>query len=249
MKANFFNCPRCGANLDQAGNTLLCSCGWNGLKNSKPIKIIQRAIASGMVGLGVVLMAVFAYVGMWGSASFKIIPLKVQELSGTLGEKSFDQLTDICMGLKRYDCVENAFQSYFNSSQDIELLGQLGEFQYRRKAQDRSMESFYRYFSGKGKSIKAAYTYGKLLEEKGQKDKALEYYKYALSLDTDSIQMTVMRRYIDLLVRTGQRGKAMAELRSYGPKVRQASELVKQEFSRWNKLVVGSGVSGTDNQG
>ena len=248
MKTNFFNCPRCGASLDQAGNTLVCSCGWNGLKNPKQIKAIQRTIAKGILGLGVALMAVFAYVGMWGSASFQIIPLKAQQLSGTLGEKSFDRLTDICMDLKKYDCVEGAFQSYHKSSSDIELLGQLGEFQYRRKALDRSMESFYRYFSGKGKSIKAAYTYGKVLEENGQKDKALEYYKYALSLDTDSIQVSVMRRYIDLLVRTGQRGRAMAELRSYGPKVAKASELVKQEFSRWNKLVVGVRGSDTDNQ-
>ena len=247
MKMNLFNCPLCGSHLEQAGNTLVCSCGWNALKNPKRIRAIQRAIAKGILGLGVVLMAVFVYVGMWGASSLSIIPLKAQVLSGTLKQSSFDRLKDICMGLKRYDCVEGAFRSYYKSSSDIELLGQLAEFQYRRRATNRSMESFYQYFSKKGRSLKVAYTYGKLLEEQNQSQKALEYYKYALSLDTSSIQVSVMRRYIGLLVKMGQKSKAVAELQLYGSKIDNASQLVKQEFSRWNQLVANSGVSNHSN--
>ncbi len=236
---NQINCPVCGANLNKAGHTVFCKCGWSKSFNNKKIMAMQKQIAKGIFIAGFALMSSIVYIGNWGSHSLSIIPLKARQWTGQLNEQSFDRLKNMCMELKKYNCVEKAHSSFFNSSDNLEILEQLGEFQYRRKKINPASESYNQYFTKKGRSVKAAYNYARILEKQGHVDSALSYYKYALSVKPNKVQITVMRSYIDLLMKAGKRSKAKAVLLKFKPILKRSNSLVQQEYDRWNKKVNG----------
>ena len=168
------------------------------------------------------LMGLVVYLGNWGSSSIKIAPLKVQQWTGQLNEQSFSRLTETCMKLKKYNCVEKAHSSFFHSSSDLKVLEQLGEFQYRRKKLSKASATYNKYFTKKGNSIKAAYNYARILEEQKQVKHALSYYEYALKAQPNTVQITVMRSYINLLVKTGQVNKAKQVLAQFKPLLKRS---------------------------
>ena len=236
---NKLNCPVCGAKLNKAGHTVFCKCGWNKSFNNKQLMAMQKQIAKGLFIAGFGLMSTIIYIGNWGSHSFSIIPLKARQWTGQLNTQSFDRLKNICMELKKYNCVEKAHRSFFNSSDKLEVLEQLGEFQYRRKKINSASNSYNQYFTNKGRSVKAAYNYARVLEKQGHVDSALSYYKYALGVRPNTVQITVMRSYIDLLMKAGKRSKAKAELLKFKSILKRSGSLVQQEYDRWNKKVNG----------
>ena len=236
---NQINCPVCGASLNKAGHTVFCKCGWNKSFNNKKIMAMQKQIAKGIFIAGFALMSTIVYIGNWGPHSLSIIPLKARQWTGQLNEQSFDRLKNTCMELKKYNCVEQAHSSFFNSSDKLEVLEQLGEFQYRRKKINQASKSYNQYFTKKGRSVKAAYNYARVLEKQGHVDSALSYYKYALSVKPNTVQITVMRSYIDLLMKAGKRNKARMELLKFKPILKRSNSLVQQEYDRWNKKVNG----------
>ncbi|MYE07719.1 MAG: hypothetical protein F4X95_03085 [Oligoflexia bacterium] len=236
-----FNCPVCGSKANKAGHTLFCKCGWSKSLNKKTEMMIQKNIVKNIFIAGFGLMALAMYLGHWGSASLKIAPLKISQWTGQLNKDSFTKLSDICASLKKYDCVEKAHISFFRSSGNLEILEQLGDFQYRRKKFNQANKTYNQYFTNKGNSVKAAYNYARILEKAGNTEAALSYYKYALEARPGTIQVTVMRSYIDLLVKSGQRNKAKQELLKLKPLLSRVGSLVKQEYNRWNKQVISHG--------
>ena len=236
---NNINCPVCGAKLNKAGHTLFCKCGWHKSLNKKQQMAIQKHITKGILIAGFGLMSSIMYVGNWGSHSLSIIPLKARQWTGQLNTNSFNKLKNICMELKKYNCVESAHSSFFRASNKLEVLEQLGEFQYRRKKFDSAGKTYNQYFTKKGRSVKSAYNYARVLEKQGHVDSALSYYKYALSVRANTVQITVMRAYIDLLMKAGQQSKAKAELLKFKPILKRSGSLVQQEYDRWSKKVNG----------
>lgn len=235
---NFSNCPVCGSKIKKAGNTLFCECGWHKSMNKKQEMKVQNKIAKGIFIAGLGLMSFIVYFSHWGSSSFTILPLKVRQWTGQLNEQSFSKLTNVCMSMKKYNCVEKAHNSFFHSSDDLKILEQLGDFQYRRKRFNQAAKTYKQYFTRKGKSVKAAYNYAHILEVQGQTDFALSYYEYALKARPGTVQVTVMRSYIDLLVKSGQVSKAKQELLKLKPLLKRAGSLVQQEYDRWKKQTI-----------
>ena len=233
------SCPVCGAKLNKASHTVFCKCGWHKSLNKKKEMAIQKQIVKGIFIAGFGLMTSIIYLGTWGSHSLSIIPLKARQWTGQLNEQSFDKLKSICMDMKKYNCVEKAYSSFFKSSGKLDVLEQLGEFQYRRKKINLASKTYNQYFTKKGRSVKAAYNYARVLEKQGHVNEALSYYKYALSVRPHKVQITVMRSYIDLLMKSGQRRKARAVLLKFKPILKRSNSLVQQEYDRWNKKVNG----------
>ncbi len=232
------NCPVCGTKLSKAGNTLFCECGWHKAGSNKQERTAQKKIAKNIFLLGLALMSAVIYLGNWGSSSLKIVPLKARQFTGLLNEKSFASLKNVCMSLKKYDCVESAHKSFFKSSGRPEVLESLGEFQYRRNKFGEASKTYNRYFSNKGNSVKSAYNYARILEKSDDTKSALSYYKYALKAKPGVVQVTVMRSYIDLLVKSGQKNIAQAELMKLKPMLNRAGSLVKQEYESLQKQVI-----------
>ena len=235
---NFINCPNCGNKIKKTGNTLHCQCGWHKSLNQTKERQIQNKIAKNIFIAGLTLMGFVVYVGNWGSASLTIMPLKARQWTGTLNEKSFQKLTSLCLQLKKYNCTENAHRSFFRSSNDMKILAKLGEFQYRRNRLESASKTYKEYFTKKGSSVKAAYNYARILEKQGQVEFALSYYKYALNARPNTVQITVMRAYINLLVKSGQVNKARQELVKFKPILKRSGSLVQQEYERWQKQTI-----------
>ena len=236
---NILNCPVCSAKVQKAGHTVFCACGWSKSFNTPASNHMQKNVTKGLIIAGLGLMAGFAYLGYWGGNSLTIAPLKVRQWTGSLDQKSFSELKRICMGLKKYDCVEKATESYFQSSKDLAILEELGHFQYRRRKFQSAEKTYNLYFTNKGRSVKTAYNYAKILESAGKTKEALSYYQYALSAKADTVQISVMRSYIDLLLKSGNVAQAKKELLQLEPLLKRAGSLVQQEYDRWNKQVNG----------
>ena len=235
---HIINCPVCGSKVNKAGHTLFCKCGWSKSFNKKAETKIQHKITKSIVIAGIGIMGAIVYIGNWGPSSIKIAPLKIRQWTSQLDTQSFTNLKNICMSLKKYDCVEKAHSSFFKSSGDLKVLEQLGDFQYRRKRFNQAYKTYSQYFTRKGKSVKAAYNYARILEQLGQTEFALSYYKFALSVQPGVIQVTVIRSYIDLLVKSGQSNKARQELMKLKPLLKRAGSLVQQEYKRWEKQTI-----------
>ena len=234
---NTLNCPACGGKLQTAGNTNFCKCGWSKSFNKTREKEMNWSIARNMLFASFFVVGFMVYFGYWGSASLQIIPLKVQQWTGSLSPSSFAKLKTVCMELKKYNCVESAHTSFFQSSKELEVLEQLGEFQYRRNRFSAASQTYNLYFTQKGSSIKAAYNYARLLEKENQIDMALSYYEYALKARPNTLQITVMRAYIDLLIKVGKPEKAKQALIQLRPFLKASNPIVQQEYNKWSKKV------------
>ena len=239
MKTNFLNCKVCGSKLKKSGQTVFCQCGWHAPVNNKKIVQLDKKVIKGIVVASFALMLGVAYLGYWGSASLNIIPLKAAQWTDSLDQAAFAELKNICMALKKYDCVERAYTSFYRSSHDLQALSELGHFQYRRKDFHSAAQTYQHYFKNQGRDVTAAYNFARLLEKSNKPADAEKYYKFALMSRPGVIQVTVMRAYIDLLVKTGQIQKARRELFEFKPILKRAGALVQQEYSRWQKQVSG----------
>ena len=120
----------------------------------------------------------------------------------------------------------------------MKILAKLGEFQYRRNRLESASKTYKEYFTKKGSSVKAAYNYARILEKQGQVEFALSYYQYALNARPNTVQITVMRAYINLLVKSGQVNKARQELVKFKPILKRSGSLVQQEYERWQKQTI-----------
>lgn len=238
MKHNH-NCPLCASPLHSVGQSLLCrGCGWNKVNNGSTQKKLQNRISKGVLAVGVSLMLALIYVGHFGAYSVKVLPLKIQQLTGGLDSASHARLIQICTDLKQYDCMEKAHLSYFHSSRDVKVLEKLARLQSQRNKPGEALKTYHLYFQNKGQDFKAAYSYARLLETKGQKKLALKYYRYALSAGAgDTLRVSVMRSYIRFLVAEGKTYRAKRELAKIRPRIKKSSALVQQEYSRWQAQV------------
>ena len=232
-----FNCPLCGEKFNKAGKTFFCQCGWHKSCNKKIQSRIQKEVAKGIVMAGIGLMAGIVYINHWGTSSFKAMPLKIAQWTDQLNESSFTSLKKMCLELKKYDCVEQAHHSFLRSSGNLEVLAELGNFQYRRRKFKAASMTYNQYFTKKGKDVKAAYNYARILEKEGKAKSALSYYEYALTMHSNTIQVTIIRSYINLLVKSGQHNKARQQLLKLKPLLKNASVLVQQEYDRWNQQI------------
>lgn len=243
---NITNCPVCNLKTNKIGNTFLCRCGWSQSFNQKAYKKMQNKIVSGIIIAGILFIGSLAYIGTWGGSSFKVATLQIQQLTGHFDKSSFKELKQICFNLKKYDCVEQVYKSFFKSSNDLQILEELGEFQYNRDKLKEATKTYNLYFTKKGRSTKAAYLYGLILEQHGQFKHALNYYKYSLTMSKGITKFTAINSYINLLVQLKQFRKAKRALNLLKPFLKTKSMktkniLVKQEYQRLKKQIVRKG--------
>ncbi len=224
-------CPICASQaLKRVGDTVSCQCGWYKSFNKVHSSRLQSKVVKNLFIAGFMLMGVVFYVNQWGSHSLSIMPLKARQWTGLLNQDSYKKLQSICMQLKKYNCVESVHYSYFRSSKDLQALHSLGELQYRRGAFNKAGDTYKMYFNKEGRGVKPAYNYARILEKLGHNKHALKYYKYALSADKKIVQVSVMRAYINLLVKQGFKSKAAKELKAFKKLVKRSTAYVQQEY-------------------
>lgn len=213
------NCPRCGNQVNQVSNTLICKCGWT---YSKSEETSQGPVILGMILTCTLVAASLFHFFQWGSYGFKVF-------FATPAEK-----LEICMDLKKYDCVENNYEKLFQSTSDIKHLEELGEFQFKREKFQEATQTYKLYFAQKGQSYKAAYYYAHSLAKTGELDSAIQYFDSILRSKPQVLMVTVMESYLEVLVSNNRIGKAR-EILTWINKANKGAVNTSDQIAAWKR--------------
>lgn len=207
----FGACPRCKQDIDASRrqqNPIICNhCGFVHPDESD---VIQNQIESrSIIYFGLLsALAIAAYIQAmtWDQHALSIIPIKVREVLGSTSPSDWEQKAQICMDLKRYDCVE---QQYSNSAKvDGKLYARLGLFQMQREKYEDAAKSFNIFFNNGLDDLDAAYAYAQALIKIGQADQAAKYFELVLNARPDVVQITVIEKYVRMLIEQNRLSEA-----------------------------------------
>lgn len=186
-------CPRCNLQLKKVGQTLICDCGW---MSSRKKESSQAYVITGMILSFVLVAGALFHFFQWGGHGFKILFAGAE-----------DKL-EICMDLKKYDCVEKNYQTLFDKTGDLKQLEELGELQFKREKFQASKKTYALYFSKEGKAYKSAYYYAHSLAKTGDLEMAIQYFDSILKSNPSVLMVTIMESYLQILVSNNRIDKA-----------------------------------------
>lgn len=191
------NCPRCGLQTKTVGTSLICGCGWNSASKKEGS---QKSIVFGLFLSFTLSAGLLFHFFEWGSHALDIVFADSTEK------------VKICMDLKKYDCVEKAYQAGFDKTGDINILVELGELQFKRERFKEAKDTYALYFSKDGKDYKAAYYYAHSLVKAGDIDLAIKYFDSILQSNTSVLMVTVTESYLEVLISNNRLRKAQEVL-------------------------------------
>ena len=217
------NCPRCSHVPEKIKNTLICKCGWT---HSTKEEASQKTVIIGMVLVFTLVAGSLFHVFQWGSYGFSVFfadPAKKLE---------------ICMNLKKYDCVEKNYKALHQSTGDLKHLEELGEFQFKREKFKMASETYRQYFSKKGTSYKAAYYYAHSLVKTGDIESAIQYFDSIVRSKPHVLMVTIMESYLEVLVSNNRIGKAK-EILSWVNEANKGALNTENQIQLWrNKFSI-----------
>ena len=213
------NCPRCGSEPKAIKNTLVCECGWT---HSKKEEASQKPVIIGMLLSFTLCIGLLLHFFEWGSYGIGILFADTKEKS------------EICMDLKKYECVEKNYEKIYQATKSLEDLEKLAEFQFKLEKFEKATKSYSTYFAEKGSSYKAAYYYAHALVKVGDLDAAITYFDTILSQRPKTLMVTVMESYLEILVSHNRIQKAKQVL-DVVSKVSKGSQETQSQIAAWKK--------------
>lgn len=242
MKA-FEACPRCKLDISEERkkiSPLICNhCGYSlSAEEEKHTAQGEKhtiVVFSSMLGL---ILFSFIQLMNWDSYSLEIIPLKIKDTLGMSSPANMDRTAEICMELKKWDCVET---NYSHAGQaDKTKLPRLGAFQMKRAKYNEAAQTYYGFFQSGGADLEASYNYAKALAQLGQVDEAIKYFDQVLAARPDTLQVTVVQNYVKLLMdnqRYDQAKKLIQDIRGHGP---ESGSFMESEFKKIQDMTTAS---------
>lgn len=213
------NCPRCGNITEQVSNTLICKCGWT---YSKEEDASQKTVVFGMILVFTLTAGSLFHFFQWGSYGFSVFFAKP------------DKKVEICMELKKYDCVEKSYERLYQTTGDINTLEELAEFRFKREKFVEAEKAYRLYFSQKGQSYKAAYYYAHSLAKTGDIESAIQYFDSILRSKPHVLMVTIMESYLEVLVSYNRIGKAK-EILTWVSKANKGAVNTADQIQAWRK--------------
>ena len=196
----FGACPSCKLEISperKSQSPIVCDhCGTTA--GSAPVTTHHRRSILFMVGFSVFVVLGYVQVTNWDSAWFSIVPIGVKETLGMATKADFEAKAQICLDLKKFDCVE---ESYLNvASTEPAQFARAGHFQIQRGKFNEAAQSYYKFFTAGNQDLEASYNYAKALAKLGQVDQAIKYFDQVLAAKPETLQVTVVQNYVRLLV-------------------------------------------------
>ena len=226
-------CPRCAQEIAlsrlHASPKVCDSCGYV-LNNTEKIQLkrVERNSLISVVIAALFILAGFVHLINWGNHSLEIVPLQAASLVGIESPARLLRLADICLDVKKFDCVETA---YFRlAATDNEGWIRLGKIQFNRGKYVEAAESFRQYFSKGGQDLDAAYSYARALGEAGRSTEASKYFDYVLAAKPGTLQITVAQAYVKMLVSSGHPDQALKVIDSIRRKGQNAAQFMDSEY-------------------
>ena len=216
------NCPRCGNPTERISNTLICKCGWS---YSKKTEASEKTVIFGMILVFTLLSAFLFHFFQWGSYGLSVL------------FANSNKKIEICMKLKKYDCVEKNYTKLFQTTTDLTFLEKLGELQFKRENFVDAEKTYKLYFSKNGKSYKAAYYYAHSLAKTGNIEAAIQYFDSILRSKPQILMVTIMESYLDVLVSNNRISKAR-EVLSWVNEVNKGAVNTTNQIEAWRKNLI-----------
>lgn len=239
----FGACPRC--KLDISGERKRLSpvvCNHCGFSSSAKNNVVNIAIEKRTIIIYSSFLALFlgSFIQLtnWDNYALDIIPLKVKETLGMSTVNDLNRTAEICMNLKKWDCVESNYSKV--GGQDLTQVPRLGNFQMKRAKFNAAAQTFYGFFQRGGSDLESSYNYAKALAQLGQVDEATKYFEQVLAARPDVLQVTVVQNYVKLLMehkRYDQARKLIQDIRRRGP---ETGSFMETEFKKIKDVTTAS---------
>ena len=231
----FGQCPACGTKIPRErffNDSVICECGWT--SSGKAAKESAKQIDRTCIYIAVfaaLLIGSFIQAVNWDKYFLTIIPLKVQQLTGTATADQLNQIAEICMERKKYSCSETAhFQAWKKEPKNLIHLEKLGDLQVKQNVMLSAVKTYDTYFENRGDNLDAKYNYAKALAATNDTKKAEKYFKMVLKAKPDVLQITVTRHYINMLVKNEQLRKAKQVIEHFRRKGTNTGLFMDKEY-------------------
>lgn len=200
----FGACPRCKSDISperKKASLVICNhCGF--VLSESEEQLNDHVENKTMITFGLIAtfwIASFIQLSQWDKHSLSILPILAKQTAGMATMADLESKAEMCMDLKKYDCVE---QAYLKTAQnDTSKLLRAAHFQMKRAKYNEAAQTYYKFFTSGGQDLEASYSYAKALAELGQVDEAVKYFDQVLAAKPDVLQITVVNNYVKLLVK------------------------------------------------
>ena len=206
----FGDCPRCHSEIPkqriEESMTICAACGWSdeGL-SQKMDKTAQKKFNVLAILISTIILGGFIQLVQWNGYFFEIIPLKTKQVTGMATPADLLRVAEICKDRQNPSCVEKAYSQVVQKDpKNLEAWAAYGNILINNQKDKLALRSFGNYFKQGGRDIKVAFSYAKLLGEQGLIEEAKEYFNYIIQSKPDKLQITVTKRFVDMLYNAGQ---------------------------------------------
>ncbi len=239
----FGACPRCKLDISperKKQSPVICDhCGFSHYENEQLVKAAtEKQIIILFSSFVVIALGSFMQLVNWDNHSLDIIPLKIKDTIGMTSPADADRTAEICMDLKKWDCVESNYSKVGNA--DATKLPRLGHFQMKRAKYNEAAQTYYKFFQNSGTDLEASYNYAKALSQLGKVDEATKYFDSVLAARPNVLQVTVVQNYVKLLMdnqRYDQARKLIQDIRGKGP---DSAMFMESEFQKIKSIKTAS---------
>lgn len=215
---------------------IICSCGWTESPQTEAVEKERFRKTNFMIMTGAVLiLAVFFHIVHWDNYSFAIIPLKIKELTGTASPKDHLILIEICASRHKYDCLKDAYKGLYRSNKDISLLAKLGQLEKSTGNLQSASGTLRNYANLGGKDKAALASYAEVLSQTGRAEEAIKIYKKILASAPHTLQISLARNYVSLLIENKKYAQARKTLEYYRKKATINGYFMEKEYQALNK--------------
>lgn len=198
----FGACPQCKLDISPERKKIMpiiCDhCGFTSGNDQKLENEIQKKTITAFVAFSIFVVAAHIQLSNWDKHSLSIIPLVVKETIGADGPSDFEAKAEMCMELKKWDCVETSYLKA--AANDPTLFQRAGDFQMKRQKWNPAAQSYYKFFQAGNQNLDVSYSYAKALAKLGQVDDAVKYFDQVLAAKPETLQVTVVQNYVKLLM-------------------------------------------------
>lgn len=237
---DFGACPRCQMEIPSVRlreSVIVCShCGFT--TNQKQTQIEKKAdkryIAIVSSFCAAMTMA-FVFIVQWDNHVIEVLPLKAKQILGAASADDLIRIREICGDRKNLTCqLETNIQL---SRMDNEANADLGKMYYLIGENKKAIATFEKYFANGGLSLDASYHFARSLEKDGQVEQASKRYEDVIAAKPDTLQITVTKNYIKMLMDYDKRNQAKNVLKKIRRRGTSSSDFMDPVFKELERSV------------
>lgn len=231
---DFGTCPRCHQEISQERRSVspvICDhCGFSSGKADRKVQgEVESKFIKVSVAISVFLAVGFVQVANWDKHFLSVIPLQVKSLIGMMSQADAEEMAQVCLDRKKYDCVEQMYAR--TAFATLENRARLADFLSKRDKTRQAAEQYKIYFAQGGVDLMITYNYAKVLAQLGSFDEAAVLFQQVIDAKPETVQITVIQNYVRALINGNQLEKAKALIENVRKQSAQANAFMTEEMN------------------